>query len=115
MRAADLFVLVAYFVTMLAVGFAYSRQKSCEMYFAGDRQVSWGLGGVSFFLSNLSAFAIIVYAGMGYQYGLVALTITLLDVPTTVFATIFFARRWRRTGVITPTEFLANRFSPATC
>jgi solute:Na+ symporter, SSS family len=115
MRAADLFILVAYFVTMLAVGFTYSRQKSCDMYFAGDRQVSWWLGGISFFLSNLSAFAIVVYAGMGYQYGLVALTITLIDMPATAFATLFFARRWRRAGVITPTEFLTNRFSPATC
>src|ERR1700722_2998779 len=115
MRAADLFILVAYFVTMLAVGFAYSRQKSCDMYFAGDRQVSWWLGGISFFLSNLSAFAIVVYAGMGYQYGLVALTITLIDMPATAFATIVFARRWRRAGVITPTEFLTNRFSPTTC
>ena len=75
MRGADLFILVTYFATMLAVGFAYSRQKSCDMYFAGDRQVSWWLGGVSFFFSNLSAFAIIVYAGLGYQFGVVSLTL----------------------------------------
>jgi SSS family transporter len=115
MTGADLFVLVTYFVTMLAVGFAFSGQKSCDMYFAGDRQVSWWLGGISFFLSNLSAFAIVVYSGMGYQYGMVALSIMLLGVPTTLFATTFFARRWRRTGVITPTEFLTTRFSSTTC
>ena len=113
MRGADLFILGTYFVTMLAVGFAFARQKSCDMYFAGDRQVSWWLGGVSFFFANLSAFAIIVYAGMGYQYGVVSLTLFVLSVPATAFATIFFARRWRRTGVITPTEFLEKRFSPA--
>lgn len=115
MTGADLFVLIAYFVTMLAIGMAYSRQKSCDMYFAGDRQVSWWLGGISYFFCNLSAFAIIVYAGMGYQYGTVALTIYWATVPGIVFATLVFARRWRRAGVITPTEFLTNRFSPATC
>ena len=115
MAGADLFVLVTYFVTMLAVGMAFSRQKSCDTYFAGDRQVSWWLGGISFFFCNLSAFAIIVYAGIGYQYGTVALTIYWATVPGVVFATLLFARRWRRAGVITPTEFLTNRFSPVTC
>lgn len=115
MRAADLFLLVAYFATMLAVGLAYSRQKSCDTYFAGDRQVSWWLGGISFFFCNLSAFAIIVYAGMGYQYGVVSLTIYMVTVPGIIFATLVFARRWRRSGVITPTEFLTNRFSPTAC
>jgi hypothetical protein len=64
MKVTDLFVLVAYFVTMLTVGLAYSRQKSCDMYFAGDRHVSWWLGGISFFLCNRSAFAIVVYVGL---------------------------------------------------
>ncbi len=115
MAGADLFILVTYFVTMLAIGMSYSRQKSCDMYFAGDRQVTWWLGGISFFFCNLSAFAIIVYAGIGYQYGAVALTIYWSTVPGVVFATLIFARRWRRAGVITPTEFLTNRFSPVTC
>jgi solute:Na+ symporter, SSS family len=113
MRPADLFILVTYFVTMVAIGITYSRQKSCDSYFAGDRQVSWWLGGISYFLSNVSALSIVVYAGLGYQYGFVSLTLYWLSVPATLFATLVFARRWRRAGVITPTEFLENRFSLA--
>jgi SSS family transporter len=111
MKPADLFILVAYFVTMVAIGLTYSRQKSCDGYFAGDRQVSWWLGGISYFLANVSALSIVVYAGLGYQYGAVALSLYWVSVPSNVFATLVFARRWRRAGVITPTEFLENRFS----
>ncbi|MGO8787436.1 MAG: sodium:solute symporter family transporter [Terriglobia bacterium] len=114
MRGADLAVLVSYFVTMIAIGLAYSRQmKSLDMYFAGGRQLSWWLGGVSFLMAYVSALSIVVYAGFGYQYGLVALTIYWTTVPGALLVTWLFARRWRRAGVLTPVEFLETRFSPA--
>ncbi len=114
MRPADLIVLVAYLATMVVVGVAYARQKSSDMYFAGGRQLSWWLGGVSFFMSNVSALSIVVYAGLGYRYGLVAVLLYATSVPATLLTTWFFAHRWRRAGVITPTEFLERRFSPLT-
>jgi solute:Na+ symporter, SSS family len=83
------------------------------MYFAGGRQLSWWLGGVSFLMAYVSALSIVVYAGLGYQYGLVALTIYWTTVPGTLLTTWFLARRWRRAGVVTPVEFLETRFSPA--
>jgi hypothetical protein len=40
MRGADTAVLTAYFLTMIVVGFVYSRQmKSLGMYFAGGKQL----------------------------------------------------------------------------
>ena len=114
MRGADLAILVIYFVTMIAIGLVYSRQmKSLDMYFAGGKQLSWWLGGVSFLMAYVSALSIVVYAGFGYQYGLVALTIYWTTVPAALLTTWLFARRWRRAGVLTPVEFLENRFSPA--
>ena len=114
MRGADLAILVSYFVTMIAIGLVYSRQmKSLDMYFAGGKQLSWWLGGVSFLMAYVSALSIVVYAGLGYQYGLVALTIYWTTVPGALLTTWLFARRWRRAGVLTPVEFLETRFSPA--
>ena len=114
MRGADLAIVVVYFVTMIAIGLAYSRQmKSLDMYFAGGKQLSWWLGGVSFLMAYVSALSIVVYAGFGYQYGLVALTIYWTTVPGALLTTWLFARRWRRAGVLTPVEFLETRFSPA--
>jgi SSS family transporter len=112
MSNADLAVLIAYFATMIGVGFAYSRHmKSLELYFAGGKQLSWWLGGISFMMAYVSALSIVVYAGLGYQYGLVALSIYWTTVPATLLTTWLFARRWRRAGVLTPMEFLETRFS----
>ncbi len=114
MRGADMAVLAAYFVTMIAVGLFYSRRmKSLDLYFAGGKQLSWWLGGVSFLMSYVSALSIVVYAALGYQYGLVALTIYWTTVPGALLTTWLLARRWRRAGVLTPVEFLEARFSPA--
>jgi SSS family solute:Na+ symporter len=114
LRPADFAVLTAYFVTMVAVGFAYSRRmKSLDMYFAGGKQLSWWLGGVSFVMAYVSALSIVVYAALGYQYGFVALTIYWTTVPGTLITTWLLARRWRRAGIITPVEFLETRFSSA--
>jgi solute:Na+ symporter, SSS family len=113
MRGADAVVLIAYFATMIAVGAGYSRHmKSAEMYFAGGKQLPWWIGGVSFVMSYVSALSIVVYAGLGYQYGFVALTLYWTTVPASVLTTWLLARRWRRAGIITPTEFLERRFSP---
>jgi SSS family solute:Na+ symporter len=113
MHRADFAVLIAYLATMIVIGTLYSRQmRSADMYFAGGKQLSWWLGGVSFLMSSVSALSIVVYAGLGYQYGLVALTLYWTSVPATFLTTWLFARRWRRAGVLTPTEFLEQRFSP---
>jgi len=113
MHRADLVVLVAYFASMIAIGMVYSRQMhSIEAYFAGGKQLSWWIGGISFAMSYVSALSIIVYAGLGYKYGIVALTLYWTIVPACALTTLLFARRWRRAGVITPTEFLEQRFSP---
>jgi Na+/proline symporter len=112
MHGADLAVLIAYFATMLGVGFAYSRHmKSLDLYFTGGKQLSWWLGGISFLMAYVSALSIVVYAGLGYEYGLVALSIYWTTVPGTLLTTWLFARRWRRAGVLTPMQFLETRFS----
>jgi solute:Na+ symporter, SSS family len=112
MQKADIAVLFTYFIAMMSVGVVYSkRAKSLDMYFAGGKQLSWWLGGVSVLMAQVSTFSIVVYSAMGYQYGLVALTLYWTTVPAFVIATWLFATRWRRAGVITPTEFLETRFS----
>jgi solute:Na+ symporter, SSS family len=113
MHRADAIVMAAYFATMITVGIWYSRlMKSTDMYFAGGKQLSWWLGGVSLLMSYVSALSILVYAGLGFRYGLVALTLYWSSVPAVLVTTWLFAQRWRRAGVITPTEFLKKRFSP---
>lgn len=112
MATSDIAVLAAYFVTILTVGAVYAPQmKSVNTYFAGGKQLSWWIGGVSFLMSYVSALSIVVYAALGYQYGLVALTLYWCSVPASLLMTWVLAHRWRRAGIVTPVEFLETRFS----
>ncbi|MEO6982231.1 MAG: hypothetical protein ABI072_03855, partial [Edaphobacter sp.] len=114
MHKADIAVLTVYFATMIFVGLFYSKRvKSLEMYFAGGKQLSWWLGGVSFVMASVSAWSIVVYAALGYEYGLVALTLYWVSVPAALVTTWLLAIRWRRAGLLTPTEFLETRYSSA--
>ena len=107
MNRADTVVLLTYFLTMIGVGIGYSRQmRSIGQYFAGGKQLPWWIGGVSFLMSYVSALSIVVYTGLGFQYGAVALTLYWTTVPASFLTTVLFAHRWRRAGVLTPTEFL---------
>jgi len=114
MGIPDAIVMAVYFAAMIGVGLRYARSmRSPTDYFAGGKQVPWWLGGVSLAMSYVSAFSIVVYAGMGYEFGLVALTLYWASVPAILLTTWLFARRWRRAGVITPMGFLEKRFSGA--
>src|SRR5437660_9833294 len=98
---------------MIAVGARYSRHlKSTEIYFAGGKQLPWWIGGVSFVMSYVSALSIVVYAGLGYEFGVVSLTLYWTTVPASILTTWLLARRWWRAGVLTSRECLERRFAP---
>src|SRR5437588_10363156 len=100
MRGADAVVLVAYFATMIAVGARYSRHmKSTEIYFAGGKQLPWWIGGVSFVMSYVSALSIVVYAGLGYEFGVVSLTLYWTMMPASMLQTRLLPRRRRTSDV----------------
>jgi len=112
MRTADTVLLVFYFGLMVGVGFYFARyMKTLDLYFVGGKKLPWWLGGVSFLMSYVSALSIVVYAAMGYTYGLVSVTLYAVSVPACLITTVLFARRWHRAGVSTPVEFLERRFS----
>lgn len=108
----DYLVVVGYFAIVLWVGF-YFRDSlaAAKDYFAGGHRVRWWMAGISHYMSSFSAFSFIAYAQMGYTYGWVAVTLFWVSVPACLLGGLVFARYWRRARIITPVEFLENRFS----
>jgi solute:Na+ symporter, SSS family len=110
LTGADHLVIAGYFVLIMAIGlWAKKTQVTATDYFAGGRQISWWMAGISHYMSGFSAFAFVVYSEMAYVYGWVAITIFWTGVPACVLGALVFARRWRRARVITPVEFLEYR------
>ncbi len=62
-------------------------------------------------MSSFSVFAIVLYSGLAYQYGWVAVTIWWTVVPATLASVLLLAKRWRRARVDSPVEYLELRYS----
>lgn len=108
----DILVVAGYFVIVLWIGFHFRKQLSAASdYFAGGHQIPWWLAGISHYMSSFSAFAFIAYAQIGYTYGWVAVSLFWATVPACIMGGFFFARRWRRSRIITPVGFLEDRFN----
>ncbi|HZY62649.1 MAG TPA: hypothetical protein VFE38_08990 [Edaphobacter sp.] len=109
---SDYLVVIGYFVLVLWIGIWFrNRLVNVKDYFAGGNQVPWWMAGISHYMSSFSAFSFIVYAQTGYMYGWVSVTLFWMVVPSCLAGGLFFAKRWRRAGIITPVQFLEARFN----
>lgn len=113
LRYPDYFMIIGYFVLMLAIGlYFYRSMRGIKEYFSGGNKIPWWLSGVSFYMSSFSAAAFIFYPSLCYRYGFVGVTLLWVAVPATLFSTFFLAKKWRRARIESPMEYLEIRYSP---
>ena len=109
----DWLVVAAYFAVNLAVGLYYRKRasKSVDEFFAGGRNVSWWLAGTSLVATTFAADTPLAVTGLVASHGIAGNWLwwnMLLGAMLTVF---FFARLWRRAGVLTDVELAELRYS----
>ena len=113
LTSVDYAVVVAYLVGVAAIGF-YARRmiRGLDDYFAGGHRVPWWLAAVSHHVSGYSAFAFVGYASLAYTVGFNVWTV--FAVPcflAMVMGAHVWAPRWVRLKVMTPVEYLEERFN----
>lgn len=115
MTHADYAVVVLYLIGVAAVGFLVrARIKGLEDYFAGGRRLPWWLAAISHHVSGYSAFAFVGYASIAYQVGINIWTLFALPCFLAMIVGAFvWAPRWTRLKVLTPVEYLEERYNPA--
>lgn len=114
MSLLDYIVMVVYWVSILASGVVFSRTgANMRSFFAADGQAPWWLSGLSLYMSFFSAGAFVVWGGMAYEHGWVAITIQWTTSLGGFLTAWFLAHRWKRTGVLTVGEFIRYRLGPA--
>lgn len=112
--ALDYATIGIYLVLMAGIGGILGLYvKNVKEYFAGGNAVPWHLGAVSNYMTMVSTFVFVAHAGVAYKDGLVAVVILWSAVPATLLGTAFLAHRWRRAGLVTPVEYLEQRYSSA--
>jgi len=109
----DLAVLALYLLATLALGLRYAgrNRRSRDMFTAGGRS-PWWVSGLSGFMTLKSAGTFVVWGGLAYREGVVAIAINTCIGLSGLLVGWLVAGRWRRTGVTTPAEFVELRFGP---
>lgn len=85
--------------------------KDIKGYFKGGSAIPWGISGISNFMGSLSTFVFVAYAGIAYQGGLIGVTVLWGAVIPFIFAAIIIGKRWIRSRILTPIEYLETRFN----
>lgn len=110
---ADWIVVIAFFGLMASLGFVTRRLiHGLDDYFAGGHGIPWWLAAISHHVSGYSAFAFVGYASLAYKVGFNIWTVFALPVFLAMLAGAFiWAPRWTRLKVITPCQYLEERFN----
>src|SRR5438067_1566387 len=106
-------IVAAYFAFNLAVGFYYKSRagKSTGEFFLGGRNVPWWLAGTSMVATTFAADTPLAVTGMVARNGIAGNWLWWNFVASGMLTVFFYARLWRRSGVMTDVEFAEIRYA----
>ncbi|GAA4302425.1 sodium:solute symporter family protein [Compostibacter hankyongensis] len=112
LQSLDYTAIVIYMTLMAGIGIFLGKfVKTTGDYFKGGNAIPWISGAISNFMTKFSTFIFVAYAGIAYKDGIIALTVIWSTVLPALAGVAFFAKRWRRAGVMTPVEYMETRFN----
>ncbi|MGH9508829.1 MAG: sodium:solute symporter family protein [Terriglobales bacterium] len=113
LSSADWLVIVAYFAVNLGIGLYWYRRAggSMQEYFVSGRDVPWWLAGTSMVATTFAADTPLLVTGMVFRYGIAGNWLWWSMALSGMLTVFFFARLWRRAGVLTDMEFVELRYA----
>jgi Na+/proline symporter len=109
----DWLIISAYFVFSLVIGLYYARRagRSTEEYFLSNRSMPWWLAGTSMVATTFAADTPLAVTEMVARSGVAGNWLWWSFLASGMLTVFFFARLWRRAGVMTDVEFIELRYS----
>jgi len=109
----DWAVVALYFAFNLAIGFYYKRRAGSSMgeFFLSGRNVPWWLAGTSMVATTFAADTPLAVTGMVAVGGIAGNWLWWCFVASGMLTVFFYARLWRRSGVMTDIEFCEIRYA----
>jgi SSS family solute:Na+ symporter len=113
LTAADWSIVALYFLFNLAIGFYYKARagKSTNEFFLSGRNVPWWLAGTSMVATTFAADTPLAVTGLVATGGIAGNWLWWNMVAGGMLTVFFYARLWRRAGVMTDVEFAEIRYS----
>jgi Na+/proline symporter len=113
LSAADYAVIVGFFAINLGIGLYFARRGGTSLgeFFLSGRNVPWWLAGISMVATTFGADTPLAVAGFVTQHGIAGNWVWWSSVMSGILTVFFFAKLWRRSGVLTDVEFIEFRYS----
>jgi Na+/proline symporter len=113
LTALDWLVIVAYFAVNLGIGLYWYRRAggSMQEYFVSGGDVPWWLAGTSMVATTFAADTPLLVTGLVFRYGIAGNWLWWAMALSGMLTVFFFARLWRRAGVLTDMEFVELRYA----
>lgn len=108
----DWIVLIAFFGISIVIGLKYasSAGKSVSEFFLGGRSLSWYVAGTSMVATTFAADTPLLVAGIVAKNGISGNWLWWNMLLGGMLTTFFFAKYWRRSGVLTEVELIELRY-----
>jgi Na+/proline symporter len=111
MTNLDYIVIIVYGIGILFIGSILSKKNiSSEAMFAVKKQSPWWLSGLSSFMSAFSAGTFVVWGGIAYKQGIVAVFIIMCSGISSFIVGKYFAKKWASLGISSIGEYVNIRF-----
>ena len=109
----DWLIIGAYFALNIGIGFYYKARagKSTTEFFLSGRNVPWWLAGTSMVATTFAADTPLVVTGLVARNGIAGNWIWWSFLMSGMLTVFFYARLWRRAGVMTDVEFAEIRYA----
>src|SRR6187402_492624 len=113
MHLIDWLIILAYFVFSAAIGLAYTKRagQNISEFFLSGRNLPWWLAGTSMVATTFAADTPLAVAGLVARNGIAGNWIWWSAVFGSMLTVFFFARLWRRAGILTDVEFAELRYT----
>ena len=109
----DWAIIAIYFVVSAAIGVWYARRggKDVNEFFLTGRSLPWWLAGTSMVATTFAADTPLAVAGLVARDGIAGNWIWWSAAFGSMLTVFFFARLWRRAGILTDVEFAELRYT----
>ena len=113
LTALDWIVVAIYFLFNIGIGFYYKARAGSNIseFFLSGRNVPWWLAGTSMVATTFAADTPLVVTGLVARNGIAGNWVWWNFVASGMLTVFFYARLWRRSGVMTDIEFTEIRYS----
>jgi solute:Na+ symporter, SSS family len=113
MAAIDIILIVIYFIASIAIALFFRKRAggSTEEFFLSGRKMPWWLAGTTMVATTFAADTPLAVTELVAKNGIAGNWLWWNMVAGTMLTVFFFARLWRRAGILTDVEFIELRYS----